>query len=230
MTETKKKNSGDAATTIVVHPQALIKIASHGVTHRHAEIHGIWVGRRRTTTTTKMEITDAIPVCHGAPTRILVETALGLYLIDSEDAEEEDKGVVCRGWYTAPALLNDAIPGPTALRMASNLDHPEPQQQSSSSSSSALLVLQNAKLREALLQGNAQGIIQGYGKDFAGQFLEKIDTQIIEPGMVARAILAVKERKVNVCDLLDHMEDMSKCWHHANQELTQIINEHVEQK
>jgi hypothetical protein len=150
----------------------------------------------------------------------LVETALGFLLSDSEDAKEE-KGV-CRGWYTAPALLNDASPGPTALRMASNLDQPENQQQ-------ALLVLQNSKLREALLQGNAQGIVQGYGRDFAGQFLEKVETQIREPETVARAILAIKERKVNVYDLLDHMEDMSKCWL-SNKEVTQIIQENMEQK
>jgi hypothetical protein len=219
MTESKKKNSVGAPTTVVVHPQALIKIASHGVTHRHAEIHGFWIGRSAKDSA-EIEITDAIPVCHGAPTRVLVETALGFLLSDSEDAKEE-KGV-CRGWYTAPALLNDASPGPTALRMASNLDQPENQQQ-------ALLVLQNSKLREALLQGNAQGIVQGYGRDFAGQFLEKVETQIREPETVARAILAIKERKVNVYDLLDHMEDMSKCWL-SNKEVTQIIQENMEQK
>jgi hypothetical protein len=190
---------------VVVQPQAFASMVLHALNHKYETVHGILLGQCSQTTTT---VTDAVPVCHGAPTRSLVETAIGLIQANKKKSDGDESGVVVVvGWYTAPALLEDTKPGPVALRMAANLETPEVH--------STLIVIQNPGLVACLKgEGKAEDVLQAYGKDFGKQFLDPIKTLLQNPadalGVVKRAI----DKGIVVGDLVDHFDgDADTAWY-----------------
>lgn len=173
-------------TNVVVKPQAFVDLTLHAVRHKHDSVHGVLLGSSAENLVT---VTSAVAVSHGAPTRPLVETALGL--LPTEDII---------GWYTAPSLLEDTKPGPVALRMAANLaadGRGEP----------TLIVIQNAALTTAFKgEGKADDVLKAFGKDLGQQWIEPLGLS------VESASDALKQAKDSVAkgeelnDFVDHLE------------------------
>jgi len=161
---------------VLVSPKALEGIIGHALNYPHESVHGLLIGSSSDT------ILDAVAVSHGAPTRPLVEMALGIC-----------KDVV--GWYTSPALSEDTGPGPVALRGVSGLHNggDEP----------VLLVLQNL---EPFLKSPGQSqerLLQAYGRQEIGnQWLDPSDTVLDRPEDISLDDI----RSTKVHDLLDHLE------------------------
>ena len=175
-------------TKVVIKPEAFTAILLHAVHHKHDSVHGVLVGSSTKDTIT---VHKAVAVSHGAPTRPVVETALGLIQAKSDDT------IV--GWYTAPALLEDSKPGPVALRMAANLetDQVEP----------TLLVVQNAGLAACLKgEGKAEDAIEALGKDFGKQWLAPLDLTLESPTEALKSVKDSIAKGVKINDLLDHLD------------------------
>jgi len=218
MVESEKKQKSGAATAaaavikrVAVQPQAAIAMAAHCQTHPNESVHGILLGRCETASSSGVVVvTEAIAVSHGAPSRPVVEAALGLVL------QNRDKTTVVAGWYTAPMLLEDTRPGPVALRMAANL--------ASTTVEPVLLVVQNQILGDCTLSGkSAATLVQALGRDFGNQWLEKIITTLEKPEAVGKAIQLARKQEMGLGnDLLDHWEDVSKVWY-PNTQLSDFV-------
>ena len=70
MAPQEKKNS------VVVSPTAATSMILHAVQHPHTAVHGALLGSFLQGD--KIQVTEAVPVCHGVPTQPLLETALSL--------------------------------------------------------------------------------------------------------------------------------------------------------
>lgn len=177
---------------VSVESPALVSMMQHSLSHKYQAIHGLLLG---TVSGDTIVAKNAVPVCHGTPTRPLVETAIGLV-----QAKVEHKIV---GWYVAPALLKDRKPGPAALRMVANLETDEFEP--------VLLVLQNAALA-ACLKGEEKmdDILYAFGKDDLGdQWVRPLDCP------VKASTSAIEQVKIGkpINDLIDHFEgDASTPW------------------
>ncbi|GAX23699.1 hypothetical protein FisN_12Hh276 [Fistulifera solaris] len=166
---------------VSVEPSALLIVTQHAASHPYEAIHGLLVGPMAGV------VQNAIPVCHGTPTRPLVETAMGLI---------HNKTIV--GWYTAPALLHDTKAGPVALRMAANLETKDLEP--------VLLVLQNAKLVACRNgEGNVDKLLEAFGKDdLGGQWVRPLECTVQD------ASSAIEQMKTSnpptIHDFVDHLE------------------------
>lgn len=181
---------------VSVESLALVSMMQHSVSHKYEAIHGLLLGAVAGDT---IIVKNSVAVCHGAPTRPLVETAIGLV-----QAKTEDKIV---GWYTAPALLKDSKPGPVALRMAANLETNELEP--------VLIVLQNAALAGCLKgEGKIDDILRAFGKDDLGnQWLRPLQCTVKDSSSAIEQVKKERENKTKICDLVDHLEgDASTPW------------------
>ena len=179
----------------------------HATSFQNQTVHGLLLGKSKAGA---VDVQEAVPVSHGAPTKPMVEIALGLVEAKS------DLQVV--GWYTAPSLLEDTRAGPVALRMATTL--------AVNSIEPILIVVQNQGLSNILKDKGGTKVeeaIQAYGKDFGGQYLEAVTTYVEASSKASAAVRAAFEKGVKVADLVQHFEeDASQAWF-PNPEIDKLL-------
>ena len=175
---------------VVVSPLALTSMLLHSAKHGTTSVHGILIG---TFSSDAVKVTSAIPVCHEAPTKPLIDTALSL--VD---------GVVV-GWYTAPERLEDERPGAPALRIAASLGA-----SNSTLGEPVLIVLQNQAVVDCLTgndtTNNTSVIIKAFGKDFGKQWMEPLNVSLQSETKALEAARQAHAENVVVNDLVDHWE------------------------
>ena len=170
---------------VVVSPLALTTMLVHAGRNGAACVHGILVG---TFSADTVRVTGAIPVCHEAPTKPLVDTALNL--VD---------GVVV-GWYTAPERLQDEKPGAPALRIAASLA-------ANTQGEPVLMVLQSEAVAECLGGDTTKTeVVKVYGKDFGQQWMESLELLVESEVKALEAARQAHKDKVVLHDLVDHWE------------------------
>lgn len=172
---------------VTVHPLVLSVMASHALAHPDQAVLGLLVG------TNSQEVQDAVPLTHRALTLPLLETAMGL--LQKSLLPENQKIIGC---YVVPALLKDARPSPVALRLAAQL--------ANKNEESTLLVLENDALISFLSPDSTNPPVQAYGPDFAGQYLEKVDTRVHNVVLCRDVVRKVEKDHICVKDLDDHLE------------------------
>jgi hypothetical protein len=220
MTEGGKKKTGG----VVVGPRAFVSAALHAVTYRRDAVHGVLLGTWEEGEqgggggggTTTAVVTDAVPVSHGAPTRPVVEAALGLVRqsIGKQGPAPGASDVV--GWYTAPALLEDGEPGPVALRMAANL--------AAGDSDPVLLVLQNEALAACCRgEGGAAAAVKALGRDFGNQWLESLTCAVREEKVAVAALREARQQSLQNTDFVAHLDGPPSSSWYPNQELSKLI-------
>lgn len=177
----------DKKHNVVVSPLALTTMLLHAAKHGTTCVHGILVGSFGGDT---VRVTSAVPVCHEAPTKPLVDTSLAL--VD---------GVIV-GWYTAPERVQDDRPGAPALRIAASLAAANTQGEP------ILMVLQNQAVADCLNGESTNEVVKAYGKDFGQQWMEPLDLSIeSEAKAVEAARQAHSDKTLALHDLVDHWED-----------------------
>lgn len=174
---------------VVVSPLALTTMLLHAAKHGTTSVHGILVG-----TYSPFKVTSAVPVCHEAPTKPLVDMALALV----------DHGTIV-GWYTAPERLEDERPGAPALRIATSLAAATKEQ-----GEPVLMVLQNQVVADCL-NGKTENtnVIKAYGKDFGQQWMEPLEISLEGEVKALEAAREALRDKVVLNDLVDHWEGNS---------------------
>ncbi len=203
-TTTKMADSGDKKDSVTITPQVYALMAAHAASHPMSAVHGILVGSR---SGDEVTVSDAFPVCHGNPTKTLVETAFSL--VQSILEGDDGKSTII-GWFTAPELIHETKPGPVALRIVANLaaamGEIEP----------VLLVMNNDSIVKLLAMGDegevvtASSTIQAFGKDFGMQWMESIDDLSVKDETKAtKALIAMLDEGSEiriVRDLVDHWD------------------------
>lgn len=181
--------------SVAVAPEVFLLMAGHSTSHPMCSVHGVLIGTR--TSTNKVDIVDAYPICHETPTKTLVETSLSLVLSMLDG--EKSKTVV--GWYTAPELLNDKKAGPVALRIAASLSS-----NGAVVGEPVLVVVNNESLVDLSSEKKiaASRAIQAYGKDFGMQWMERLDTVVLKDSDATTGLKSMLKSNVTVKDLIDH--------------------------
>jgi proteasome lid subunit RPN8/RPN11 len=191
MTENESPKS-----TVSVAPEVLPLLVGHASSHSTTAIHGALIGQ---VSQGKVTITDAFPICHENPTKVLVETSLSLVQSSLDDSTNKSEKSVIVGWYTAPELLQPGEkvkPSPVALRIVASLaskDLPNP----------VLLVLDNDAVVKAIegTEQSPESLVSAFGKDFGNQWMEPLELQVTD---AAKAMKAICKQIVEVNDLTDH--------------------------
>lgn len=193
---------------VVVSPSALVTMMLHAAHHGMTAVHGILLGTF--SGDNKVEVTSAVPVCHEAPTKPLIDTALALV---------GSMGVV--GWYTAPERLLDTRPGAPALRIAASLA-------SSLKDEPILIVLQNEAVSACLGKGEGTAdLIKAYGKDFGQQWMEPLELAIEKESGALEAAKQAHSEKIIVNDLVDQFEgESAKTEWYPSEALTLCLKRH----
>lgn len=206
MTEESKHRS------VVVSPSALVSMMLHAARHGTTAVHGILLG---TFDDDKVTVTSAIPVCHEAPTKPLVDTALSLVVAAAAD----ETSIV--GWYTAPERVSDVRPGTAALRIVSSLASGNKNQ-----GEPVLCVLQNESLAKCL-KGSSEGgadVIKAYGKDFGQQWLEPLKTVVTEETNAVNAAREARRQDILINDFVDHLEaDTASAIWYPNPDVEKLV-------
>ena len=187
---------------VVVQPLAIVMIAMHSLKYRTAQVHGLLVG---SSDLGKTWVSDAIPICHEAPTKSIIEAATSVAL-SMIQAEIGSKQVV--GWYTVPELIGEDKPCAAALRIVSSLENliVEP-----------ILVSVSKMGVEKFTEADDGGFFDEhlavYGKDFGMQWQERLATDHrslnIELMHGVRPFIDDEQ----FCDLTDHwLSPSSSVW------------------
>jgi hypothetical protein len=201
--------------SVTISPEVFALMAAHAASHPTTAIHGVLIGNRNSSTN-KVDVTDAFPICHENPTKPLVETALALVQsnLEGQQLKDNDKKSCIVGWYTAPELLYETKPGPVALRIVAGLAAASSENNDSCSSSSSgepvLLVLNNELIVNLLAEKEkvaASKVVQAYGKDFGLQWMEPLDLIVSNESGAVKAVSAIFNKEVNVNDLVDHWDE-----------------------
>lgn len=206
--------------SVVVQPKAFVTIVLHATQYPYDSVHGILLGRRNETTT----LIDAVPVSHGAPSKPIVEMALGLVEANS------DRDVEVVGWYTAPKLKDDTQAGPVALRMVASLAT------SPANNNPVLVVVQNDALGNlmkkeegaAAQNDSAPDVLNAYGKNSGGnQWLDNLNLTLEDSRKSAMASREASLQQIKLIDFVDHLDnnDPSSCssWY-PNQSISKVVN------
>lgn len=204
--------------SVTVAPTAVVSMMLHAAKHVHDPVHGVLMGSYEGSDgNSKVTVTQAIPVCHGAPTHPLVETALALI----ESIHQDAKTVVV-GWYVSPRLLKDDRPGPAALKIVSSLGN------GSNKKEPVLVVVRNDELAEVLkgTESALDSVVKALGKDFGQQWLEPLSLSFSNKYGTAKAVSSAFAEKISVMDLVDHFEGDPKTskWPH-NDALTRFVKQ-----
>lgn len=201
--------------SVTVSPAAFVTMVRHSSKHSHDAVHGVLLGSYDLN---KIQVKEAVPVCHGAPTQPLVETALGLVV--EQQATSPGDSIV--GWYTSPRLLRDDRPGPAALKIVSGLakDDVEP----------TLLVVSNEGLGR-LLKGEDDSLgdtLKALGKDFGKQWLDPLEIRVEEKAGAIKAAREAIQSELPLDDLLDHFDADPKTskWY-PNETLRSFVDKHA---
>lgn len=223
---------------MVLAPAAFCAIALHAARHKHSTVHGVLIGSRvgdADGAAPAVHIEQAVPVCHAAPTAPLVEVALGLLA---------DRTVV--GWYTAPALLEDAAPGPVALRLVAGLaDRSASPTRSHAPALSeetdggadrgraappsrepVLVVVQNVALAACLGDPAlpAADAVKAFGKDRArGEWLQPVPSTVDESTRAIKAAREALAQEYVLDDFEDHLQGpVTSCF--PDRELVKLVH------
>lgn len=126
MTESSPNPGGKQQQIVSISTVAHTKMTLHAAKKHTTQIHGILIGHftgaeeiGSDTGAPLLSIHDAIPVCHEAPTKPIVDMALRLTDEYCRFLEGGSKQVV--GWYSAPERLSDDKPGQSALRITASI-------------------------------------------------------------------------------------------------------------
>lgn len=182
--------------SVTVAPTAVVSMMLHAAKHVHDPVHGVLMGSYGSDN--KLSVDQAIPVCHGAPTHPLVETALALI-----ESVHEDATLVVVGWYVSPRLLKDDRPGPAALKIVSSLGSSN----GSNNKEPALLVVRNDELDKLIAEGSEaalDSVVKAFGKDFGKQWLEPLSLSFSNKSGTAKSVQSAFAEKIPVMDLVDH--------------------------
>lgn len=185
----------DTKHNVVVSPLALTTMLLHAAKHGTSSVHGILVGSFGGGS---VRVTSAVPVCHEAPTKPLVDTSLSLV-----------EGIVV-GWYTSPELFQEERPGAPALRIAASLAA------SSADGEPILIVLQNQAVAECLQGDSKMDVIRAYGKDFGQQWKEPLEVSLESKTKALEAARQAHEDNVTLNDLVDSW-DSATDWYPSTQ-------------
>jgi len=246
MTEGTSSGGGGDTTTattavdvVVVQPLAYVSAALHAATYPNDVVHGVLLGRRAEegtgtgkTAGTVLLVTDAVPVSHGIPpTKPVAEMALALIETSLALSSSSPSGyspssssskIAVVGWYTSPALLDDAKPGPVALRMAASLSTRTATVGKEITIDPVLLVVQNVALGRAVAKKNdddetdddgahpPQGdVFAAYGKEPIGkQWVQPLTVQLEDTSKSVRALReALHTQKLKAADFVQHLEN-----------------------
>lgn len=90
---------------------AYTKMMLHATKNSTTQIHGILIG---TSSSSSINITDAIPICHSAPTKPIVD--MGLRLVQASLDKEE---IV--GWYSGNERAGDNLPSSVSYKLAAQI-------------------------------------------------------------------------------------------------------------
>lgn len=186
---------------VVVSPGASVSVVLHAVKHTHHQVHGVLLGSFENGGT-KVNVEEAVPVCHGAPTKPLLECALSLI-------ESVNKDAVVVGWYVSPRLHMDERPGPAALKivsvLATNTNNEEP----------VLLVLGSGNLGK-VQQGDENALeasFKAMGKNLGNQWLDPLKCDVNGGATAIKRSIQVKS---TTSDLVDHLEcERQSDWYSA---------------
>jgi hypothetical protein len=184
--------------SVTIAPEVFALMAAHASCHSTTVVHGVLLGNR--TKKDEVVITDAFPICHENPTKVLVETSLSLLLSVLEGVDDDDSKKYIVGWYTAPELLGESKPGPVALRIVASIAAGH-----GTAGEPVLLVLNNDQMVKmfAREENDPGSCIQAFGKDFGVQWKEPLNSSVSESQKALKAIL---NETIQVKDLVDHWE------------------------
>ncbi|CAB9509251.1 membrane protein complex subunit 9 [Seminavis robusta] len=180
--------------SVEVSAVAAVSMILHAVKHSHEAVHGVLLG---SFSGGQVKISEAVPVCHGAPTLPLLETALALI----KAADDSSNSVV--GWYVSPRLESDERPGPAALKIVAGLASSDDKEKEP-----ALVVLRNKDLDKIVLDNERSMIdsFQALGKDFGQQWLKPLSTGIDNEETIKAGVKKALKGEINIEDLIDHFE------------------------
>lgn len=212
MTKDTNSKPKEVKTVTVAH-KAFMKICLHSTTHSYNSIHGILIGffdKEKQ----MIRVEDAFPVCHGVVTMPIVEIATAMVKVQ----QEKNQSTIV-GWYTAPELLDDSKPGPTALRMVSCLA------EASKEMDPTLLVLNNQALSAFIKsdKNTVTDLIQAFGRDFGDQWLSSVSISMSNDPTDIKSLRNQISSGVVMNDLLDHLNGSAPLsWDPNNIETTMI--------
>jgi len=191
--------------SVTVAALAHTKITLHAASNPCQPIHGILVGKYEGGSNEKssypsLRVVDALPVCHSAPTKPLLNMAFRLAESYCKSLGEADS-IVIVGWYTANERLEETEPNQAALRIMSTISgtlgesfpvHAEP----------ILLCVNNAKLSDLLnskvpdlskscIKGTHE--LQAYGRDARKRWLQPLPSANLVVSRPEQAALALLE-------------------------------------
>lgn len=229
-----QKDRSSSKPTVVLQPLVFCTIALHAHRHPDESTHGFLVGRHEDVASgTIVQVDQAVPVSHGAPTRPLVEMSMGLVEASLGSTTSQSGRIV--GWYTAPRLCDDTQPGPVALRMvaslatsvATTLDSKR-LTETATNPDPVLLVLQNKALGQLLRQKQtsteASDVFHAYGRDFGQQWLEPLTVKVSDSQAAGRGLREGVQQCIVVNDFMDHLEGPpSTSWFPPPEELIRIV-------
>uniref|UniRef100_A0A7S2ULT8 MPN domain-containing protein n=1 Tax=Attheya septentrionalis TaxID=420275 RepID=A0A7S2ULT8_9STRA len=175
--------------TVRIAPEAHAMMISHAVQNVTTQVHGVLLGSFQggeeeggdVNATPTLTITKAVPICHEAPTKPLVDMALLLV----EKASPSEQQIV--GWYTSNEVMvqnsREERPHAPALRMASIIGS---QLECPRHGGGVLILVRNSGALAKLLVGPddddeddkdlIHNAIQVLGKDSRKQWLQEFQT------------------------------------------------------
>ncbi len=194
-------------------PEVFALMAAHAASHPMSAVHGILVGSK--SGGDQVTVSNAFPVCHGNPTKPLVETSMALVQSILEEGDENSSWF---GWYTAPELLHETKPGPVALRIVANIaaamGDGDDDGDDDNNNEPVLIVMKNESIVQ-LLMGDEKGVtasqtIQAFGKDFGMQWMEPIEKLSVKgEAKATKALIGMLNQGSDVRmvrDLVDHWD------------------------
>jgi len=204
--------SNTRSTAVSLWPMAHVKMMLHAVRHSRSVIHGILLGKF-TPDGLLLTVIDALPVCHAAPTKPLLDMALRL--ADSY-CESVDDNIGIVGWYTANEISGDDIPKQAALKIISSIGENLSSGSSIPANAEPILTVITSSGLKSLITPNRQenndnetnGGLQVYGSDGRKHWLNQypMDSVVLNsPDIVAKACHSDCEA-LPFFDFEDHLE------------------------
>lgn len=192
---------------------AHVKMMLHAVRHSRSVIHGILLGNF-SPDGLLLTVIDALPVCHAAPTKPLLDMALRIaesYCESTEDCI----GIV--GWYTSNEILGDNIPKQAALKIVSSIGENLLSGGSSipANAEPILAVITSSGLKSMLTSSSEEnnddetnGGLQVYGSDSRKHWLNQyaVDSVVLNAPDIAADACHSDSEALPFFDFEDHLE------------------------
>jgi len=188
-------------------PLAFTMMAMHSLSHHATEVHGLLLGH---TKGNKVFVSSANPICHESPTKPLVEAALAVTL----SSTEVDSSSSPVGWYSIPALEGKLTP--SVLRIVAGLE--------GIAANPVLVTMSKLSVLSAIsmAEGSSTDLVQAFGKDFGGQYLEKLRAVVSSEQKTLKVLEDLAQHE-SICDLVDHWRSPKTEWPNTSK-----INKHLQ--